>query len=131
MNSQTLTFNPVGDTVPPPGSVLRSPGSWRLGKLADNLFPYDVFLLILLTQLINTSIFLRVILFLSCSAGSLITFFIMIFLSGHSWPVCISLQYRKTLSIFLIECGTIPLRDECSGLSLGRLAHNPFSYDYF
>ena len=65
MNSQTLTFNSVGDKVPPPGSVLRSPGSWRLGKLADNLPPYDVFLLILLTQLINTSIFIRVILFLS------------------------------------------------------------------
>ena len=56
MNSQTLIFNPVGDVFPPPGSVLRSPGSWRLDKLADNLFPYDVFLLILLTQLINTSL---------------------------------------------------------------------------
>ena len=56
MNSQTLTFNSVGDKVPPPGSVLRSPGSWRLDKLADNLLPYDVFLLILLTQLINTSL---------------------------------------------------------------------------
>ena len=58
MNSQTLTFNSVGDKVPPPGSVLRSPGSWRLGKLADNLLPYDVFLLILLAQLINTSLYL-------------------------------------------------------------------------
>ena len=57
MNSQILTFNSVGDKVPPPGSVLRSPGSWRLGKLADNLFPHDVFLLILLTQLINTSLY--------------------------------------------------------------------------
>ena len=57
MNSQTLTFNPVGDKVPPPGSVLRSPGSWRLDKLADNLLPHDVFLLILLTQLINTSLY--------------------------------------------------------------------------
>ena len=131
MNSQTLTFNPVGDIVPPPGSVLRSPGSWRLGKLADNLPPYDVFLLILLTQLINTSIFLRVILFLSRSAGSLITLFLMIFLSGHFWPVWISLQYCKTHYVFLIECGTVPLRVECSGLSLGRLAHNPYSYDYF
>ena len=130
MNSQTFTFNYVGDIVPPPGSVLRSPGSWRLGKLADHLPPYDVFLLILLTQLINTSLH-QGYSFLSRSAGSLITFFIMIFLSGHFWPVCISLQYRKTLSIFLIECGTIPLRVECSGLSLGRLAHNPFSYDYF
>ena len=130
MNSQTLTFNSVGDKVPPPGSVLRSPGSWRLDKLADNLFPHDVFLLILLTQLINTSLH-QGYSFLSRSAGSLITFFIMIFLSGHFWPVCISLQYCKTLSIFLIECGTIPLRVECSDLSLGKLAHNPFSYDYF
>lgn len=131
MNSQTLTFNYMGDIVPPPGSVLRSPGSWRLGKLADNLLPHDVFLLILLTQLINTSIFLRVILFLSCSAGSPITLFLMIFLSGRFWPVCISLQYCKAHYVFLIECGTSPLRVECSGLSLGRLAHNPYSYDYF
>ena len=130
MNSQTLTFNYMGDIVPPPGSVLRSPGSWRLDKLADNLLPHDVFLLILLTQLINTSLH-QGYSFLSRSAGSLITFFIMIFLSGHFWPVCISLQYCKTHYVFLIECGTIPLRVECSGLSLGRLAHNPYSYDYF
>ena len=130
MNLQILTFNPVGDKVPPPGSVLRSPGSWRLDKLADNLLPYDVFLLILLTQLINTSLH-QGYSFLSRSAGSLITLFIMIFLSGHFWLVWISLQYRKALSIFLVECDTIPLRVECSGLSLGRLAHNPYSYDYF
>ena len=131
MNLQTLTFNFMGDIFPPPGSVLRSPGSWRLDKLADNLLPHDVFLLILLTQLINTSIFIRVILFLSRSAGSPITLFLMIFLSGHSGLFGLSLQYRKALSIFLVECDTIPLRVECSGLSLGRLAHNPYSYDYF
>ena len=130
MNSQTLTFNSVGDKVPPPGSVLRSPGSWRLGKLADNLLPYDVFLLILLTQLINTSLH-QGYSFLSWLGRLANNPFLNDILSGHFWPVCISLQYCKAHYVFLIECGTIPLRVECSGLSLGRLAHNPYSYDYF